>query len=145
METNAKKQRQQFYRDYASGQWSMSELACETSQCIQAVQHRHEQCDGMAFRNPRDGSHLRTEDVITLQKEAHAPHSQARIPAQREVGVVGTLVGAEIGEADMKLAAYDCCGYPLEDGETLLFTGPGGSIHVEEFGPEQTHAARTEV
>jgi hypothetical protein len=26
METNAKKQRQQFYRDYASGQWSMSEL-----------------------------------------------------------------------------------------------------------------------
>ena len=26
METNAKKRRQQFYRDYASGQWSMSEL-----------------------------------------------------------------------------------------------------------------------
>ncbi len=26
METNPKKQRQQFYRDYASGQWSMSEL-----------------------------------------------------------------------------------------------------------------------
>ena len=26
METNPKKQRQHFYRDYASGQWSMSEL-----------------------------------------------------------------------------------------------------------------------
>jgi len=26
METNPKKQRQLFYRDYASGQWSMSEL-----------------------------------------------------------------------------------------------------------------------
>jgi transposase len=26
METDAKRQRQQFYRDYASGQWSMSEL-----------------------------------------------------------------------------------------------------------------------
>ncbi len=26
METDAKKQRQQFFRDYASGQWSMSEL-----------------------------------------------------------------------------------------------------------------------
>jgi len=29
MDTNPSKQRQQFYRDYASGQWSMSEL-CET-------------------------------------------------------------------------------------------------------------------
>ena len=28
METDARKQRQQFYRDYVSGQWSMSEL-CE--------------------------------------------------------------------------------------------------------------------
>jgi transposase len=26
METNPKKQRQHFYRDYSSGQWSMSEL-----------------------------------------------------------------------------------------------------------------------
>jgi len=26
METDARRQRQQFYRDYASGQWSMSEL-----------------------------------------------------------------------------------------------------------------------
>ena len=26
METDAKKQRQQFFRDYVSGQWSMSEL-----------------------------------------------------------------------------------------------------------------------
>ncbi len=26
METDTKKQRQHFYRDYASGQWSMSEL-----------------------------------------------------------------------------------------------------------------------
>ena len=26
METDSKKQRQQFYRDYVSGQWSMSEL-----------------------------------------------------------------------------------------------------------------------
>jgi len=26
MNTNPTKQRQQFYRDYASGQWSMSEL-----------------------------------------------------------------------------------------------------------------------
>jgi transposase-like protein len=26
METDTKKQRRQFYRDYASGQWSMSEL-----------------------------------------------------------------------------------------------------------------------
>jgi hypothetical protein len=26
MDTNPTKQRQQFYRDYASGQWSMSEL-----------------------------------------------------------------------------------------------------------------------
>jgi hypothetical protein len=26
MNTNPSKQRQQFYRDYASGQWSMSEL-----------------------------------------------------------------------------------------------------------------------
>jgi hypothetical protein len=26
METNPRKQRQHFYRDYASGQWSMSEL-----------------------------------------------------------------------------------------------------------------------
>jgi transposase len=26
METNSKKQRQHFYRDYASGQWSMSEV-----------------------------------------------------------------------------------------------------------------------
>jgi hypothetical protein len=28
METDARKQRQQFYRDYVSGQWSMIEL-CE--------------------------------------------------------------------------------------------------------------------
>ena len=27
METNPTKQRRHFYRDYASGQWSMSELA----------------------------------------------------------------------------------------------------------------------
>ena len=32
METNTQKQRQHFYRDYASGQGSMSEL-CETQQC----------------------------------------------------------------------------------------------------------------
>jgi hypothetical protein len=30
METDPKKQRQQFYRDYASGQWSMSELCGRT-------------------------------------------------------------------------------------------------------------------
>jgi hypothetical protein len=32
METNPKKQRQHFYRDYASGQWSMSEL-CGRWEC----------------------------------------------------------------------------------------------------------------
>jgi hypothetical protein len=31
MDTNSSKQRQQFYRDYASGQWSMSEL-CDRHQ-----------------------------------------------------------------------------------------------------------------
>ena len=31
MDTNPKKQRQQFYRDYVSGEWSMSEL-CERYQ-----------------------------------------------------------------------------------------------------------------
>ena len=31
MDTNPTKQRQQFYRDYASGQWSMSEL-CDRHQ-----------------------------------------------------------------------------------------------------------------
>ncbi len=29
METDTKKQRQHFYRDYASGQWSMSELCAD--------------------------------------------------------------------------------------------------------------------
>ena len=33
METDAKKQRRQFYRDYASGHWSMSEL-CDRYQRV---------------------------------------------------------------------------------------------------------------
>ena len=39
METNPKKQRQHFYRDYASGQWSMSEL-CDRYQ-ISRAPNRH--------------------------------------------------------------------------------------------------------
>ncbi len=48
METNPKKQRQHFYRDYASGQWSMSELCdryqisrpTDSNRAIQRPLHR---------------------------------------------------------------------------------------------------------
>ncbi len=39
METNPKKQRQHFYRDYASGQWSMSELCARHRTAESKHQH----------------------------------------------------------------------------------------------------------
>jgi len=39
METDARRQRRQFYRDYASGQWSMSEL-CDRYQISRPTGYR---------------------------------------------------------------------------------------------------------
>jgi hypothetical protein len=59
METNPKKQRQHFYRDYASGQWSMSELWGRSRRL-----HQHWWLSGVAepLRHTRPGWQRRGVD-----------------------------------------------------------------------------------
>jgi putative transposase len=68
METNPKKQRQHFYRGYASGQWSMSEL-CDRDQISRPT--------GYKWIDRIEAEGLKAVDV-RVRRASPGPRAEAR-------------------------------------------------------------------